>query len=411
MSMLATGRRAAGLIASVLIGAVSIGAMTLTGSAYAQDPIRVGFPIVMSGSGAQFGVPVLKGAQMYAEQINKSGGVLGRKIEILPRDTKLRPDEAVRVARELITRERVNFLIGTFTSAEGPAVSEIAKENKVVFIAPAPATDRLTAPDTLHPFVFRVAKNTTTEGRAAAEILSKWKDVKRVATIAPDYAYGQDTVKSFVERIKQLRPDIEIVDQQWPKLSEPDYTPFLTAQLSRKPDAVVSVLCCGNFDTLVKQGKPLGYFESIKFRMLALGEAGSVETMRSIGGDYPLGIWGNSYDAFYWDGPAGHREYTEQLKAFTNDKEPSSWPIQGYIAMQFLVEAIKKAQSVDSAKVAAAMLGLTIQSPVGPLTMREKDHQANRGQIYGIAVKDPRFAFPILDPKTIINIDPAKFMD
>src|SRR2546430_1359781 len=161
------------------------GALAIAATAHAQDAIRVGFPIVMSGSGAQFGVPVLKGAQMYAEQINKSGGVLGRKIEIIPRDTKLRPDEAVRVARELITRERVNFLVGTFTSAEGPAVSEIAKENKIVFIAPVPATDRLTSPDALHPYVFRVAKNTTTEGRAAAEILSKWQDVKRVAPIAP----------------------------------------------------------------------------------------------------------------------------------------------------------------------------------------------------------------------------------
>ncbi|MCX7309059.1 MAG: ABC transporter substrate-binding protein [Afipia sp.] len=391
--------------------AASIGVLVLCATGHAQEPIRVGFPIVMSGAGAQFGVPVLKGAQMYAEEVNKSGGILGRKIEIVPRDTKLRPDEAVRVARELITRERVNFLVGTFTSAEGPAVSEIAKENKIVFIAPVPATDRLTAPDSLHPFVFRVAKNTTTEGRAAAEILSKWQDVKRVATIAPDYAYGQDTVKSFVERIKLLRPDIEIVDQQWPKLSEPDYTPFLTAQLARKPDAVVSVLCCGNFDTLVKQGKPLGYFESIKFKMLALGEAGSVETMRALGSDYPLGIWGNTYDAFYWDGPPGHRAYIERLQAFTGEKDPSSWPIQGYIAMQFLVEAIKKAKTIDSEKVAAAMLGLTIASPVGPLTMREKDHQANRGQLYGIAIKDAGYSFAILDPKSILSIDPAKLMD
>jgi len=397
---------------AALLRAAALGVAMLATAAHAQNPpIRIGFPIVMSGSGAQFGIPVLKGAQMYADEVNKSGGVLGRQIEIIARDTKLRPDEAVRVARELVTREKVNFLVGTFTSAEGPAVSEIAKESKIVFIAPVPATDRLTAPEALHPYVFRVAKNTTTEGRAAAEIMSKWTQVKRVATIAPDYAYGQDTVKSFVERIKQLRPDIEIVDQQWPKLSEPDYTPFLTAQISRKPDAVLSVLCCGNFDTLVKQGKPIGYFEAINYKMLALGEAGSVETMRSLGSDYPLGVWGNTYDAFYWDGPPGHTEYVERLRAFTKEKDPSSWPIQGYIAMQFLVEAIRKANSIDSDKVSAALLGMTINSPIGPLTMRAKDHQANRGQLYGIAIKDPRYPFAILDPKQILNIDPAKFMD
>lgn len=407
--MIANARRSS---IHIILRSLALAAAFAAAAVQAQSsPIRIGFPIVMSGSGAQFGIPVLKGAQMYAEEVNKSGGVLGRQIEIISRDTKLRPDEAVRVSRELLTRERVNFLVGTFTSAEGPAVSEIAKENKVVFIAPVPATDRLTAKEALHPYVFRVAKNTTTEGRAAAEIMSKWTHVKRIATIAPDFAYGQDTVKSFLARIKLLRPDIEIVDQQWPKLSEPDYTPFLTAQMARKPDAVLSVLCCGNFDTLVKQAKPIGYFEAIKHTMLALGEAGSVETMRSLGADYPLGVWGNTYDAFYWEGPAGHPEYIERLKAFTKEKDPSSWPIQGYIAMQFLVAAIRKANSIDSDKVSAALKGISIDSPVGPLTMRAKDQQANRGQLYGVAIRDPRYPFAILDPAKVVNIDPAKFMD
>jgi branched-chain amino acid transport system substrate-binding protein len=373
-----------------------------------SGPIRVGFPIVTSGAGAQFGVPVLKGAQMYADEVNAAGGVLGRKIEIVPRDSKNRPDEAVRVSRELITRENVDFLVGTFTSAEGPAVSEIAKENKIVFLAPVPATDRLTAPDALHPYVFRCAKNTTTEGRAAAELMAKWP-VKRIATIAPDYAYGQDTVKAFVAHIKKLRPDVEIVDQQWPKLNEPEYTPFITAQMAKKPDAVMSVICCGNFDTFAKQAKPLGYFESIKNNMLAVGEAGSVETTRSLGNDYPVGIWGNTYDAFFFDAGPAHRTYVEKVKKYLNDPQPSSWVIQGYIAMQFLTEAIKKAKSTKSDDVSKALRGLSVDTPHGPMTMREKDHQCNRGQLYGKVVKDEKYPFPILSP--VVYVDPTKFMD
>jgi branched-chain amino acid transport system substrate-binding protein len=393
----------------VFAGAVAAASLYATAAVLAQSgPIRVGFPIVTSGAGAQFGVPVLKGAQMFAEEINAAGGVLGRKIEIVPRDSKNRPDEAVRVSRELITRERVDFLIGTFTSAEGPAVSEIAKENKIVFIAPVPATDRLTAPDALHPYVFRCAKNTTTEGRAAAEIMATWP-VKRIATIAPDYAYGQDTVKAFIAHIKKLRPEIEIVDQQWPKLNEPEYTPFITAQMAKKPDAVLSVICCGNFDTFAKQAKPLGYFESINFNMMALGEAGSVETTRSLGAEYPTGIWGNTYDAFFWDAGPAHRAYLERVKKFLNDPQPSSWVIQGYIAMQFLTEAIKKAKSTESDKVSKALLGLTLDTPHGVMTMREKDHQCNRGQLYGKVVKDAKYPFPILNP--IMYVDPSKFMD
>jgi branched-chain amino acid transport system substrate-binding protein len=107
-------------------------------AAEAQKPIKVGFPMILSGPGALFGEPASKGAQMFVDEINAKGGVLGRKIELLPRDTKGNADEAVRVSRELILKENVDFLVGTLTSAEGPAVSVVAKENKVVFIAPIP---------------------------------------------------------------------------------------------------------------------------------------------------------------------------------------------------------------------------------------------------------------------------------
>jgi branched-chain amino acid transport system substrate-binding protein len=266
----------------------------------------------------------------------------------------------------------------------------------------------LTDPENLHPYIFRVGKNTTTEGRAAAELMATWP-VKRIATIAPDYAYGQDTVKAFVTHLKKLKPDVEIVDQQWPKLNEPDYTPFITAQMAKKPEAVFSVICCGNFDAFAKQAKPLGYFEAVKHNVLAVGEAASLEATRSLGADYPVGIWGNTYDAFYWSAGADHAAYLERLKKYLNDPTPPSWSIQGYIAMQFLVEAIKKAGSTESDKVSKALLGLSIVSPHGPLTIRTKDHQANRGMLWGKTVKDPKYPFPVLQPVTYI--DPGKFMD
>ena len=146
--------------------------------AEAQKPIKVGMPMPLSGPPALFGDPATKGAQMFVDEINAKGGVLGRKLELLTRDSKADANEAVRVARELILKENVDFLVGTLTSAEGPAVSVVAKENKIVFIAPIPKTDQLTAADKLHPYVFRVAANTTMEGRSAAEIVSKWPVTK-----------------------------------------------------------------------------------------------------------------------------------------------------------------------------------------------------------------------------------------
>ncbi len=150
-------------------------AALMVGPAHAQKPIRIGYPVILSGPGALIGEPSLKGAQMFVEEINAKGGVLGRKIELVIRDTKGNADEAVRVARDLILRENVDFLVGTLTSAEGPAVSPVAKENKIVFVVPVVKTDQLVAPANLHPYVFRTASNTTIEGRSAAEIMAKWE--------------------------------------------------------------------------------------------------------------------------------------------------------------------------------------------------------------------------------------------
>lgn len=392
------------LVLSLFVIGVSV-----PGIAAAQKTIKVGYPVILSGPGALIGEPSLKGAQMFVDEVNAKGGVLGRKIELVIRDTKGNADEAVRVARDLILRENVDFLVGTLTSAEGPAVSPVAKENKIVFVVPVVKTDVLVKPENLHPYIFRTASNTTVEGRTAAEILAKWK-VKRVATMSPDYAFGQDVTRAFVDHIKKIRPDIEIVDQQWPKLGEADYTPFINAQMAKKPDAVFSSLWGGHFVTFAKQAKPLKYYESVNYNVLAAGEAGAIETAKSMGDDYPFGVTANAYDAFNWEaGPPAHKEYIARLKAYTKEEHPSSWPITGYMGMQILTEAIKKAGTTDSEKVSQAMKNLTVDTPIGKQTIRAKDQQANRAQFWGKMTKNPKYPFAVMSPP--VYIDPAPFMD
>lgn len=388
---------------------VALGAMLLAGSALAQDTIKIGVTQPLTGAFAASGNYVTQGAKIAEEEINKAGGVLGRKIELVVRDSKAAPDEAVRVSREMILKENVNFLVGTLTSAEGPAVSTIAKEEKIILIAPIPKTDQLTAPKNLHPYIFRTAANSTSEGRSCAEVMAKWTDVKRVAAIAHDYAYGQDIIKEFVAHIKKLRPDIEVVDTQWPKLGEADYTPFINAQMSKKPDAIFSAMWGGHFVTWAKQAKPLGMFDAVKNRVVNGGEAGSVEATRAMGAEYPFGIIANAYDLPSYPGePEAHKKYIESLKAFTKEDPPSSWPIMMYIAMQFLVAGIKKANSIDSDKVSAALKGIEIDTPIGKQVMRAKDQQANRGEFYGEMVKGPGDVAIMKDAK---YIDPLPFMD
>jgi branched-chain amino acid transport system substrate-binding protein len=377
-------------------------------AAAAENTIKIGFPMPLSGPASVYGVPVIKGAEMAVQEINAKGGVLGRKLELLERDSKASADEAVRLARELIIKNNVDFLIGTLTSAEAPAVSTIAKENKIVFIAPTSKTVQLTSPANLHPYIFRLASNTDIDGRTGAAIISGWKEVKRVATIAPDYAYGRDAVGAFVEYLAKARPDIEIVDQQWPKLGQSDFTPFITAQMAKKPDAIFCEVFGGDFVTLAKQAAPLGYFKAVNNRVVDGGEVGTTDEALALGADYPYGIWSNAYDPVIWavDEPPEHKVFSDNLKTFTKEQYASGWAIMGYSSVTALVEGIKKAGTTDSDKVSNALQGLTFDTPVGKRTFNVKTHETEMGEFWGQMVKDDHFPFAIIKSPKYLSQGP-----
>ncbi len=388
-------------------GLVLVSALLLSWpvAARAADTIKIGFPIPLSGPVAVYGEPVLKGAQLAVSEINAKGGLLGKKIELLVRDSKANADEAVRVSRELIIKDGVDFLVGTVTSAEAPAVSTVAKENKIVFIAPVAETTRLTDPQNIHPYVFRTNSNTDVEGLASAIMMARWKDVKTVATIGPDYAYGRDLIAAFVASLKKLRPDIRIVDQQWPKLGEPDFTSFITAQMSKKPDAVDCVEFAGDFVTFSKEAASHGYFKMIDNRMVDSGAVGNIEEVRALGNEYPYGIVANTEDPVVWNGanePPAHAKYIAALRQFTHEQYPPSFAIQGYTSINALADGIRKAGSTNSDAVSKALIGMTFDTPLGKRSFSVKSHETFSPEFYGIMVKEAAYPFAVMkDPELL----------
>jgi len=370
----------------------------------ADGEIRIGTLYPTSGFCVIFGDPALRGHQIMVDKINAAGGLNGRKIVSVQRDSKCNPAEATAAARDLITKDNVDFLVGGVSSSVGQAVSEVARQEKVIYIAAVPKTTEMTTPENFHKYMFRAAANTNTEGKSAAVIADRL-GMDRICTILMDYSYGHSLSGAFLEHIKKIRPQAEIVAQIWPKQGTTDYTAYITELMSAGCDGVFSGVWGSLFVAFAKQAATFGLFDQVKY--VSAGEIGSPEVAEQLGDDMPSGIWGNSYDVFYYPDTPEHNAYVEELRKATGSDHPGSWPITGYMAMQWLAAGIEKAGSIDTDAVISALEGLTIETPIGAQTMRASDHQANRGQVWGEMNPSGDAAYPykVMNPVEYIPAD------
>ncbi len=218
------------------------------------------------------------------------------------------------------------------------------------------------------------------------------------------------SIAAFIAALKKIRPDIQIVDQQWPKLGEPDFTAFITAQMGKKPDAVYCSLFAGDFVTFTKEATPRGYFKAIKNRMVDGAEVGTPDEALALGSDYPYGIIGDSYDPVLWGSnePPAHKTFIEDLKKFTHAQYASGWSIVGYQSIYALAAGIKKAGSTNSDAVSKALVGLTWNTPVGERTFSVKSHETFAPEYWGQMVKEAAYPFAIIkNPEMLPKSFPA----
>src|SRR5262245_54813513 len=259
--------------------------LAIPGTAAAQGkPIRIGEINSYSGLATVYTFPYRDGLQMAAKEINDAGGILGRPIEFVFRDDKLKPDEAVKAARELVGQEKVDFLAGCISSGVGLALSAYAKDAKVLYFATHCQTSRLTWDDG-HPYVAHTTNNVNQYIRALAKTASTYP-YKQWAHISPDYEYGHNVWEEFVAYLKEVKPDIEVAQQNWPKLGETDHSAYITALLQSGADAFFSGLWGSQEINFVKQARPFGLFEKIPLVSPAVG---TPDELDPLGKEAPVG--------------------------------------------------------------------------------------------------------------------------
>ena len=358
--------------------AAALAAAPLTGFA---QPIRLGelnsykvFPAFLE--------PYKKGMELALAEINTAGGVLGRPLEIVVRDDNGNPGDAVRVAEELLSREKVVMLIGTFASNVGLAVADLAKQRKVLFLASEPLTDKIVW-ENGNRYTFRLRASTYMQTAMLVPEAAKLGK-KRWAIVYPNYEYGQSATAAFKKQMIALQAGgIEFVEQAVP-LGRIDAGPVVQALIDAKPDAIFSSLFAADLARFVREGEVRGLFKGRPVFNLLGGEPEYLDPLKE---EAPVGWWVTGYP-WYAIETREHKRFRDAYQAKFGEY-PRVGSVVGYSAITAAAAAIRKAGSTDTEKLVAAMNGLTFETPFGKVSFRALDHQSTMGAYVGrTAVKD-----------------------
>ena len=358
------------LIATGLLSAAFTSALAQT-----PTPIKIG-EINSYSAIPQFTMPYKKGWQLAVEEINAKGGLLGRQVVVIDRDDAGKPDEALRHAIELSSKEKVDILAGGFLSNVGLALADYADKNKRLFIASEPLTDAIVW-EKGNRYTFRLRASTYMQAAMLVEEAAKMP-AKRWATIAPNYEYGQSAVANFKALLQAKRPDVEFVSEQWPAQGKIDAGSTLTATMAAKPEAIFNVTFGADLARLVREGNQRNVFPKTPVVSMLSGEPEYLEVLKD---ETPKGWIVTGYP---WDqiDTKEHASFAANYYKKFNEN-PKLGSVVGYATMQSIFAGIQKAGSLDNEKLVVAMRGLKFSTPFGPAEYRAIDQQSTMGAYVG----------------------------
>ncbi len=356
---------------AVLIAA----ALCAAPAAQSQGVVRIG-EINSYKAQPAFLEPYKKGMELAVEQINAAGGLNGKKVELITRDDNANPGDAVRVAEELVSRDHVDVLTGSFLSHIGLALTDFAGQKKVFFLASEPLTDKIVWQNG-NRYTYRLRTSTYMQVAMLVPQAAAMKK-KRWAVVYPNYEYGQSAVATFKALMKAAQPDVEFVAEQAPPLGKLDAGSVVQAIADAKPDAIFNVLFGADLAKFVREGNTRGLFKGVEVVSLLTGEPEYLDPLKDetpngwLVTGYPwYGIKTPEHDAFL-------KAYQARFKDY-----PRLGSIVGYSAIMSLAAGIRKAGGTDTEKLVEAFSGLTVSTPFGEIRYRPEDHQSTMGSFVG----------------------------
>lgn len=330
-----------------------------------NSPIKVGLTTISSGRVAQLGITTKNGLLVQFDAFNAGGGLAGRKIELIDRDSKGRPEEAARLTRELIESEGCEIILCGEASGSAFAAHEVVRGSNALMLHISSETSQLTADPKLRGWnTFRTSRQALHDsivGGSFAAKLAKEKGFARWATIAADYAYGREATPEFMNYLEAGGAKVELVAEAWPKLFQPDYTENITKILQAKPQAMFCGLWGGDLVAFIDQANLFGLFEQVQVFSIHMADYTTLTAVKKLPSS---GVYSsNRYVSTFPNRPENAAWSDAYAKRFNS--RPTNWAWESDLGARFLIEAIRATGSSEPAKLATALKGMEVVSPVG----------------------------------------------
>ena len=373
---------------------IVIAALLAPKSAPCGATFRLAVALGLSGTGAPYSQEAVEGLELAANEINATGGFLGKhRIQLFIRDTRTDPDTAARVVTRLIETDQVNALIGTYSSACALKIKPICRKARLLHISPISNSENITKRD-FSPYTFSVVPNTFMMSNAAVmgiAALAKQEGWKSYVTIASDYAWGRSNQEIQVDLLRRIAPQISLLASYWPKLGQTRFNSFIVDMLAQKPDFVISSIAGTDNAFWLRDARDYRLFKTIANPGGLVSVHELIQQSRSI----RRGLYGRCRAPFFahLDNPTMQKFVDAYRRKF--DRYPTDWAVLLYDAVHILRQGIESAEGIGTEDVKNSLNRIKVDTTRGRYYFRKVDNQLSCSAYFGRIADDDRYPFPI----------------
>lgn len=364
----------------IVLGAVSVFAGTAAAS---EDAIKIGVVTPLSGTYAAVGLPTRSGLDLAVDEINKAGGILGRKLTLIYEDEEANPAVALQKAERLFQVENVDFLTGMVNSGSTLAVGQLGERNDRLVSTTVSFADSITGTK-CSPNVIRVNARAEQQSNALTAWLGHEKPGSKIFAVGPDYEMGRSSVAAFAAA--SATNGLQGVGEIFAPLDAKDYSQYFGQIRAAQPDVIYTSVAGNDTVRLLNQLQEFGVLRSVSI----VGSSGTI-TSQNIGA---VGKAAEGYVTATGYSPLietpGNKVFVDAYRAKYNT-DPDLFAADAYGLVYAYKAAVEKAGSTETAKLREGFRDLTWQTPQGPKTIRAGDQQASQ-PMYIVKIANGQFS-------------------